>query len=150
MSCSADEDKLIPGDEFSFMTAESCYSDLEFGDGVSAVLKSLSLASSSEWDAKAATDNSSVDIMVGQFEDKLATMQNKFNSLYTHCCNLADELEEKDEALALMKKKLSWLRRGDKAQQDLCETQKILASSTLALASREQKTKFITWNLPTQ
>ena len=79
-----------------------------------------------------------------EYEGMLDNMQAKYNTLYAHCCNLANDFDENDEVLTLMETKLYWLKRGDQVQQELCEAQEKLTRFTLALASREKKTKHIT------
>ena len=51
-----------------------------------------------------------MESMATEYEDMLAILQYKFDILYAHCANLANEMEEKDESLILMETKLYWLK----------------------------------------
>ena len=78
-----------------------------------------------------------VEAIAGDYEGIIASMQCKFDALYAHCCNLAKELNVMDE-------KISAYKVGDQVQKMLCDSQKQLIQSTMALLKKEKKTKFIT------
>lgn len=74
--------------------------------------------------------------MIKKHEAALSSMQGKYTALYTHCTNLAQDLQRKEDKLEL-------LQEGDKTQQVLCNNQKQLAKSTAAMLSKNKRTKFI-------
>ena len=74
--------------------------------------------------------------MIKKHEAALVDMQRKYNALYFHCTELANELRRKDALL-------DCLREADRTQKTLCQAQQQLARSTLALA-KNHKTKFTT------
>jgi len=138
---SSEDEKLQPGDEFSFTTEEidsACFPDIEFGDGVSAVLKSLS-------DTSPRSYNRSSILTYGQDSvDNEKQLDSAFHLAM---------LREKDIALAEqareMQKKdniIAALVTSEKLAISLSKQNEAMVKSLLALVNKERKVKLVLWN----
>ena len=73
-----------------------------------------------------------VDNWRAVYQDQLL----KFNALYSHCCNLAMDIDKKDEYI-------SALVNSEEIAINLYQKQKTMTISLLALTNKERKSKFI-------
>ena len=86
---------------------------------------------------KEAASESEFDIFEVEYWRKVCHEQlQKFNAIYSHCCNLADDIDKKDDYI-------SALVNSEEMAQNLYQQQKTMAISLLALTNKERKSKFI-------
>ena len=82
--------------------------------------------------SKSDLDIFEVDYWRAVYQDQLL----KFNALYSHCCNLAMDIDKKDEYI-------SALVNSEEIAINLYQKQKTMTISLLALTNKERKSKFI-------
>merc|ERR1719154_520930 len=79
-----------------------------------------------------------VESIASEYEEIIAKMQDKFDALYSHCCNLASDIKKKDDII-------SALYDSEKLAISLSERKETMVKSLLAMVNKERKVKIATW-----
>ena len=97
------------------------------------------LSSYSELQLEPAVANCGVESIASEYEKIIDSMQAKYDALYYHCCNMANDIQRKEDMITALSKSETL------AMLSLSEEKEAMVKSLLTMVNKERKVKLISW-----